>query len=363
MKFNNTLYQTTAQLVGQLPKGRSKALGALFLLWNSHPSWDPWLLKDGDIYRLFYLLGSSKSGPWWLEGKICGAISTDLERWEDLGVILEVNPESSWEAGRMLAGCTLKENGVYYLFYSAAGEGADIMNEGIGLATSLDGVHWQRSPCELVKPDANYRWYGQYKRSLGDCDYDHYQWRDPYVVKDQETGRYYMFICAYLKEGGHGTFRGCVGLAVADQIDGPYELLPPAATPKVEGTQESPFYEMERPQVIYRNGQYHLFFSCWTTWLNPRWSQSVDRSLITDSSLYWYVSDLITGPFKPVSQTPVVIGSHRSGIYGTNFFPAPDSVDEFIAYGWYCRRMTLAISPLVRVVWDTDSLHISNRAD
>ncbi|MBW4440439.1 MAG: family 43 glycosylhydrolase [Plectolyngbya sp. WJT66-NPBG17] len=360
MKFNSTLYQTTAQLLGHLPRGRARALSALFSLWNSYPSWDPWILKDGDIYRLFYLQGSSQAGPWWLEGKICGAISTDLERWEDIGVVLDVDPESAWEAGRMLAGCALKENGVSYLFYSAAGEGAEIMNEGIGLATSVDGVHWQRGTTQLVKPDADHRWYGQYKRSLGETDYDHYQWRDPYVVKDHETGRYYMFICAYLKEGGHGSYRGCVGVAVADQITGPYELLPPAAIATIEGTQESPFYEMERPQVIYRNGQYHLFFSCWTTWLNPKWLETVDRTEITDSTLYWYVSDRITGPFKPVSPVPIVKGSHRSGIYGTNFFPDPNDPNEFIAYGWYCKRMTLAISPLLRVLWDADSIEIAN---
>jgi beta-fructofuranosidase len=335
---------------------------AFFSLWSSYPSWDPWLLKDGDIYRLFYLLGASQSGPWWLEGKICGAVSTDLERWQDLGVILDTNPNSSWEAGRMLAGCTLKENGVYYLFYSAAGQGLEILNEGIGLATSIDGVHWQRGTKELIKPDLNHRWYGQFKRNLGDFEYDHYQWRDPYVVKDPETGRYYMFICAYLKEGGAGKYRGCLGLAVADRIDGPYELLPPAATPMVEGTHESPFYEMERPQVIYRNGQYHLFFSCWVMWLNPKWLATVDLRWIKDTSLYWYVSDRITGPFKPVSQTPVVKGSERSGIYGTNFFPTPDHPDEFFAYGWYARRMTLGLSPSTRVLWSPDSIEIVNPA-
>ncbi|MBD2776044.1 glycoside hydrolase family 68 protein [Iningainema tapete] len=360
MKFNSEIYQKTARLIHVLPKGREKARNILFSWWNSYPSWDPWILKDGDVYRLFYLVGPRGSNIWWIQGKICGAISHDMKFWEDIGVLLDVNPDNAWESGRMLAGCTHKEDDIYYLFYSAAGEGAEIMNEGIGIATSVDGLHWQRSLTnQLVKPDNNYRWYGRFKRQMGDDEYDHYQWRDPYVVKDHQTGKYYMFICAYLKEGGEGKFRGCVGVAVADKITGPYQLLPPAAIPVIEGTNESPYYEMERPQVIYKNGQYHLFFSCWTTWLNPKWIEKVGKDQITDSSLYWYVSDCITGPFKPVSEKPVVQGSEKTGMYGTNFFPSPDNPDEFIAYGWYYKRMTLALSPLHRVCWNNHSISIN----
>jgi beta-fructofuranosidase len=359
MKFNNKLYQGTTQLLDFLPRGRKKARKILFTLWKSHPSWDPWLLKDGDIYRLFYLVGPRESDTWWLDGTIYGAISTDMKLWEDIGIVLDVEPENAWESGRMFAGCAYKEDDVYYLFYSAAGKGVEIMNEGIGLATSVDGLHWQRcSTCELVKPNENNRWYGRYKRVVDKNEYDYFQWRDPYIIKDHKTGSYYMFICAALKEGGEGIYRGCLGLAVADKISGPYELLPPAAIPVVEGTKESPYYELERPQVIYKDGKYHLFFSCWTFWLNPKWVQKVGKDKITDSSVYWYVSDHITGPFKPVNDKPVVEGSERTGIYGTNFFPAPDNPEEFIAYGWYYKRMTLAISPQVRVRWNNNSIEI-----
>ncbi|MGI2904279.1 glycoside hydrolase family 68 protein, partial [Tolypothrix sp. VBCCA 56010] len=165
-------------------------------------------------------------------------------------------------------------------------------------------------------------------------------------------------ICAFLKEGGEGKFRGCVGVAVADKITGPYELLPPAAISVVEGTKESAYYEMERPQVIYKNGKYHLFFSCWTKWLNPKWIEKVGQEQITNSSLYCYVSDHITGPFKPVNEKPVVKGSDKTGMYGINFFSALDNPEEFIAYGWYHRRMTLAISPVYQVRWNNNSIEI-----
>jgi beta-fructofuranosidase len=51
--------------------------------------WDPWILKDGDIYRMFYLKGIEGQDPWWTISNICGAISTDMDDWQDLGTILE----------------------------------------------------------------------------------------------------------------------------------------------------------------------------------------------------------------------------------------------------------------------------------
>ena len=160
MKFNSNLYQATLELASRLPKGSVRARKALFRLWRSNPSWDPWLLNDDGIYRLFYLQGSPQADTWWLEGKIHSATSTDLKYWQDTGVALAASDQNPWAAGRMLAGCALKENGTYYLFYSAAGPGAEFLNEGIGLATSTDGVHWQRhSTTELIKPSAQNPWY------------------------------------------------------------------------------------------------------------------------------------------------------------------------------------------------------------
>lgn len=47
-------------------------------------------------------------------------------------------------------------------------------------------------------------------------------------------------------------------------------------------------------------------------------------------------------------------------MYGTNFFPAPDNPEEFIAYGWYYRRMTLAILPVHQVRWSDRTIEIES---
>lgn len=148
--------------------------------------------------------------------------------------------------------------------YSAAGnEGIHLKTEAIGLATSHDGLHFTRSSNNyLLKPDDDDPWYGIWDWTA------HFHWRDPYIFKD-DTGKYYMFICASAKTPGY--FQGCLGLAVADKITGPYKILPPAVQIPIDTAEDWPYYHLERPQVIYKGGKYHLFFSCFKMYMNPRW--------------------------------------------------------------------------------------------
>jgi beta-fructofuranosidase len=330
--------------------------------------WDPWILKDGDVYRLFYLRSSNGSifRSWWdTRSKIYGAISTDMKRWYDMGIMLDIEPELAWEGARLCAGSTYKEDGVYYLFYSAADKGGGgeplpsgaKVTESIGLATSSDGINWERyanHPC--LSADEDNGWYGRSYNGK----YNYFHWRDPYIVKDEKSGKYYMFFSSYSAPGNPNQHIGaCLGLAVADKMAGPYKLLPPACTPVIEGTNLSPFAELERPQIIFRDGKYHLFFSTFATNVHPNWINKVGEEGITNSSLYWYVSNEITGPFKPVSEKPIVPGSETTGMYGINFFPAPDKPEEYIAYGWRYKVFTLEISPQYNVNWTENSISIT----
>lgn len=312
--------------------------------------WDPWILKDGDVYRLFYLEGLEGQIPWWTISKICGAISTDLEHWQDLGTLLEPNPANDWESGRVCAGCTYKEDGVYYLFYSAGGkEPPHLRNEAIGLATSTDGLHFSRySHHPLLIPDNDDPWYGRSNWT------GHFHWRDPYIFKEEQTGKYYMFICASSKVTGN--FQGCVGLAVSEKISGPYKLLPPAINVPVNAVEGWPYYHLERPQVIYKNGKYNLFFSCFKQFFNLKWLQQVKHKRITNSSLYWYVSDNVEGPYQPITNDEFIVrGSEKTGMYGTNFLQISTAPEEYIAYGWYHRLHALEVSSAYRVIWHNTS--------
>lgn len=322
-------------------------------LQQGYNIWDAILIRDEDYYRLLYLQGEGTAYPAWCVGEMGMAVSKDLTQWQHEGIILKPDPEKDWESGRILSGCLRKENETYYLFYSAASS-ERILNETIALATSVDGgVTWQRRSRPLLELDK--RFYDLYNCLYLKKISQHVPWRDPYVLQDDNTGKYYMFITTSFKNE-NVRCRGCIGLAVADKIDGPYEVLPPAVVPLLEGTEESIFVEMERPQIIYKNGQYNLFFSVGMINLNPMWLKKVGKDGITGFSLYWYVSDNITGPFRAVSEKPIVKGSSDTGLYGTNFMETPDG--KFFAYGTHYRSQTLEVSGRFPVNWEGKHLEI-----
>jgi tetratricopeptide (TPR) repeat protein len=317
--------------------------------------WDAILFKDNNLYRLFYLMGDSKASPYWSVGEVGAAISYDMEKWEYIGVVLQPEPAHEWQSGRMLAGSVYKENGIYYFFYSASPPKPLTLNEGIGIATSTDGISWQRSSNQIINLDTLDTEIYSYSIRSTMGGIKHFACRDPYIFKDTKNNDYYLFITTSC-QGKNFTFRGCIGLAVSSNINGPYKVLQPVVYPLIPETEEGIFYEMERPQVIYREGKYHLFFSCATHLINSHWIKQVGREGITDSSLYWYVSENITGPFVPTSAKPIVKGSEKTGLYGTSFVEAPNG--ELIACGSNILSYTLEVSPRFPVRWENGCIEI-----
>ena len=330
--------------------------------FNYGPScvWDPWLVPDGDVYRVFYLMEGRNDRVFWQHGNMCVGISQDLKTWQYLGVALAPSAGDTWDSGRICAGSLYKEKQIYYLWYSAA-PARDIFDERIGLATSEDGVRWQRSPQPSLEPD--WRFYGR-SQPLPFSDTAKTQarvlhWRDPYPVRQAETGKYYLFFTAAVTDESSrsAVYKGCVGVAVGDAIAGPFSCLPPVAYPEMTDIREGIFYELERPQIIPRNGKFFLFFSCWTAHINPKWIERVGMEKITGSSLYCYVSDLPEGPYLPIAEKPVVPGSDRTGLYATQLTFDPRSARWF-ACGWYPENFTLEVSTRFPVVWEGDRVEI-----
>ncbi|MEB3355573.1 MAG: tetratricopeptide repeat protein, partial [Synechococcales bacterium] len=256
-------------------------------------AWDAVLFKEETGYRLIFLVGDRAAYPFWSVGEFWSAVSPDLKTWTPLGPILEPDPDSYWQSGRILSGTLRHEQGRYYLFYSAAPPGEAMLHESIGLATSEDGIHWRRSPSPLVEPDPAI--YRAVPSHVWDKELEHRAWRDPYLVYDPASQQYYMFTSACC-HGDNPHYSGCVGLAVSDRIDGPYRVCQPAAYPCLEGTNEGLFYELERPQVFHHDGLYHLFFSLTPRMINPTWLERVGLEGITESTLYWFTSPHLAGP-------------------------------------------------------------------
>ena len=347
---------TLVKLLEFLPRGRNTVAKIVRSIRTDSYKWDPWILKDDDYYRLYYLMAPkpSPSVDFWSQGTIYGAVSKDLRNWKPTGVVLAPNVKNEWESGRMLAGSTYKKDGLYYLFYSASGSGKALKDERIGLATSSDGLNWQRSSSDYLFSENEWsQWYGR------QVDTGHFHWRDPYIVQDHASGKYCMFIAAHLKHDTSSRYQGCVALATADNFAGPYKLQSPVAGPKISGIDDWPFTEMERPQIIFHQGKYHMFFSCWLWNLNPEWLKTVKNYRLRESSLYWFTADSITGPYKPSSSFPVVPGSTQTGMYATNFLKdSKEEHEEYHAFGWNHRIYTLQTSRLFKVQFKDDSIEI-----
>ena len=95
----------------------------------------PDFLKMGDEIWAYYIGGNS-------QGKMSTrlAVSTDGVNFTDKGVVVEPTP-GTWDANMTsFAGIWLDE-GVYYLVYEGSAEGC---NGAVGLATSTDGIHFEK---------------------------------------------------------------------------------------------------------------------------------------------------------------------------------------------------------------------------
>lgn len=317
-------------------------------------AWDAMIFKDENCYRLFYLRGDRRIYPFYKAGELCTATSTDLKTWQYHGTALKPQPEHPWESGRILAGNVYQEDGTYYFFYSAAPAGNQYLKESIGLATSKDGIHWQQPAQPLVEPDTRY-YTTEIREFMAESE-ERRAWRDPSVIRDPQTGQYYMFMTTCTAQT-QSLFKGCIGLAVADCITGPYTVLPPLLYPTIPGTDEGIFSEMERPQIIFKDGRYHLFASSSTRLMNPNWLTHIGHNGLDETVVYHFVANHLTGPYKPLSDNPLVPGSNQVGLYGLSFIE--DREGEWFAVGCDHALFTLEVSGQIRVCWSEDSIEIT----
>jgi beta-fructofuranosidase len=295
--------------------------------------WDSWILQDGDTYHLYHLDaprnetaadGSVQATPpddRHHRAQIRHAISTDLRHWQDRGPTLGSGPAGTWDAGPVWTGNTCKTADGYFMFYTGRRDCVD-QTQRIGLARSSDGHRWSRSDRPILEPDP--RWY-ETDEPNGPV---YKAWRDPEVVRDPESGRWLMYFAAKTKEGDP-RHKGCIGLAISERLEGPYQALPPVLAPGLYG-------EMEVPQVVRRDGKVYLFFS---TFAKNYRDDHATRVGGAQSGLHCYVGPSLEGPFEPLNGTAIVAGT-ESNLYTLKLLPDPARAGEFVAMGWHVEDRT-----------------------
>ena len=103
-------------------------------------SWDSWsvqagsILNENNLYRMYYTGWSDNYGSW----DIGLATSADGLHWEKLPQPI-LYGASGWEY-QIHVSSVIKYGNTYFLFYT----GRNLPNYNIGLATSTDGLHWER---------------------------------------------------------------------------------------------------------------------------------------------------------------------------------------------------------------------------
>lgn len=118
----------------------------------------PTILKEGPEYRMWY---TDVSGPTWV---IRLATSSDGTRWRvHPDPVLELGQK--WETSRLFYPTVLKVEGVYLMWYGSYWTMRP-NTTAVGIAASLDGYKWYRSPHNpVLRPDPKRPWESHYTTS------------------------------------------------------------------------------------------------------------------------------------------------------------------------------------------------------
>jgi len=193
--------------------------------------------SEGDVCHLLYLkapLPPLRDVAWHTSYAHIG--SRNLVHWEQLAEVISPGEPGSVDADGCWAGSVFQHGGTYHLFYCSPPRPVCT----VCLATSPDLLTWTKDPANLImSADV----------TLG---YEPGDWRDPFVFRHPEDGRFWMLMTARLAHGP-SYWRGCTGLAVSDDLV-TWEVRPPIWTGGAYHTQEC-------QDLFFLGGHWYLVYS------------------------------------------------------------------------------------------------------
>lgn len=212
--------------------------------------WDSWYVHDGDTVHVFYLQAPRSLGDPNLRhahATVGHAVSRDLRRWEILPDALTTGPAGAWDDRSIWTGSVIRGPDAWYLYYTALATADSYPLQRIGLAVSVDLIHFERvgdGPC--IELDE--RWY----EPPASRDRFPSTWRDPWVFADPGGKGYHALITARRPDGPEDA-RAVVGHAVSAGLRH-WEVRPPLPSP-------AGFGELEVLQTIEDDDGAWLAFS------------------------------------------------------------------------------------------------------
>ena len=263
--------------------------------------WDFWFCQDGETKHIFYLQAPKALGDERLRhfnATIGHACSPDWIHWEVLPDALGPGKTGEWDDLATWTGSTITKGDSWYLFYTGVNEAEKGLVQRIGVAVSLDLLHWEKySGNPIIEADP--LWY----ELLDLAAWHDLAWRDPWVFEHQ--GKYYAYITARAKLGDPSA-RGVIALAEsADLLN--WKVLAPV-------TQPGQFGQLEVPQLVQGEKKVHLVFS------TDRFSHAADLLRRTAAPAVTgtasFSADSPLGPFRQEDRPWLFadgIGSRYSG--------------------------------------------------
>ena len=192
-------------------------------------------------YHLFYLRRVTEDSN--AEGTPWGhAVSRDLVHWEELPDAFSPGEGDAPDCGSCWTGCVVEREGVFHAFYTGHAPGHLARPQTVCRATSSDLIHWQKDAANpILLPDP--RWY------------ENTDWRDPFVLWNDDEGCYWMVITARVREPAEAPRRGCLALATSPDLE-TWEVHGPIWTPYSVHAPECPDLWPDRAgwQLLFSNG-------------------------------------------------------------------------------------------------------------
>lgn len=283
--------------------------------------------KDGRFY-LFYLFDQRLTHRTAYKTSWNLAVSSDLVNWEDMGTVLfpgnRSDPDLCCYTGSVIHG----KDDVYHMFYTAQNpDNEDYCISGkpvqyIIHAVSTDLLHWEKHPESAFTSPSE--------------DYEPFDWRDPHVFEDPNTGEYCMLLAARYK---NSTFRkGGLTLICRSTDLLTWSAPVPFYSPEM-------YYTHECPDIFFMNGWWYLVFSTFTQRFATHYRMS--RSLKGP----WLIPDQDTFDARGLYAIKTAAFGKRRFCFG--WIPTKENNSDFAYWQW---GGTLAIHELIQ---DSDGcLHV-----
>lgn len=221
----------------------------------------------GDEFHLFHLSSPPNTAAFPLRAHttLQHVRSRNLVNWEELPPALAPGDGDAPDANGVWTGSLIKADGVFHLFYTGHRLGAP-SPQTICHATSTDLIHFEKDPANpILMPTSRF----------APTD-----WRDPFLLWNEEEKRYWMLIVGRLPEEP-ASRAGCIALATSPDL-------------KTWEVEDEPFYA---PMTTYCPECPELFE------LGPRWHLVYSR-FSEDAATIHRVADKPRGPWRvPARET------------------------------------------------------------